>query len=1030
MNHSFKIYNASAGSGKTHTLTKEYLKIILKNQKSYQKILAITFTNKAVAEMKTRILTSLFEFSKEEIHDKYQALFTSLLEELEIDKKELQKKAKNTLKDILHNYAFFDISTIDKFTHRLIRTFAKDLKIPQNFDVILDTNLLIEEAVSKLINKAGSDEKLTKVLIDFALDKADGNKSWDVSYDLIKTSALLFKENNLDPLNKLKDKNIASFVNVQLSLKEKIKTLEEDISENANTILKLIRDNSLSFSDFNRGSFPKLIDKIAQGIIKIDSSLKWIQNFNTNPLYAKSCDEDIKSILNGLHIEFSNLFNQIQEKANQLKMLRNIFKNIVPLTVLNALRQEIKTIEATKNQLHISNFNTLISEQIKDQPAPFIYERLGEKYNHFFIDEFQDTSELQWRNLIPLIDNALASTNGSLFLVGDAKQAIYRWRGGKAEQFLNLISLYENPFVVPPKVESLPVNYRSHKEIVEFNNAFFTSTLNVFQNTAYRNLFEEGNQQKVKIDNDGLVQLHFLETNDQKTLNEQYCDEVLNTINEIMHQNYEYSDICILVRRNADGVLLADFLSQNDIPIISSESLLLNNHPKVRFLINLLHLIETPNDDELAYNILSFLATDNTKRHEFISNHLKSCLSYLDSEFNFDLTKLKTKSVYDLIEDAIKQFDFVPFSDAHINYFMDVIIEVEENEGESITTFLDYWEKKKDKLSVSSPNGINAVQIMTVHKSKGLEFNLVIYPFANSRIHQEIEPKLWLPVDANEFNGFEQMLISKNSEVVSYSEKAEEIFNAEHHKLELDFFNVLYVALTRAVKGLYVITKKDLTKSGAYKMNVTSGLFIDFLKQKELWQDHQNQYTFGKIPVKISNEVIEEPQVVQYQYSYKNRPNLNILTRSGFSWSTDSDKALSKGNLMHYIMSHIKTAADIDSAIFLGTNTDNYTQEEYDYIHSITHKIVQHPSLNQYFQSDFDILNEKDIMTDKGAILRPDRVVIKNNSATIIDYKTGKKNSKFTEQLYSYADALEMMGYAIENKIIVYINEDIQLEFI
>ncbi len=1030
MNHSFKIYNASAGSGKTHTLTKEYLKIILKNQKAYKKILAITFTNKAVAEMKTRILSSLFEFSKDEINNKYQALFNSLLDELNIDKKELQKKAKNTLKDILHNYAFFDISTIDKFTHRLIRTFAKDLKIPQNFDVILDTNLLIDEAVSKLVNKAGSDEKLTKVLIDFALDKADGNKSWDVSYDLTKISALLFKETNLEPLAKLQKKDLSSFLNIQASLKEKIKLLEKDICANAKAILQLIHDNNLDFTDFKGGYFPKLIDKIAQGTIKFDSSVQWIQNFDTNSLYKKSCDEDIKNILDGLHAKFSDLLTKILIKVNTFKMLRNILKNVVPLTVLNAIRQEIKTIEATKNQLHISNFNTLISEEIKDQPAPFIYERLGDKYNHFFIDEFQDTSELQWNNLLPLIDNALSSSQSSLFLVGDAKQAIYRWRGGKAEQFLNLINLYENPFVVSPKVESLPVNYRSHKEIVEFNNAFFTSTLNVFQNTVYRNLFEEGNKQEVKIENDGLVQLNFLEPNDHHTLEEQYCDAVIKNINDIVLQNYEYSDICILVRRNSEGVLLADCLSQNDIPIISSESLLLNNNPKVRFLVNLLKLIETPNDLELTFEILAFLSLNNEKRHEFISKHLNSCVAFLDSEFNFNLIKLKTKSVFDLVEDAIKQFDFVPFSDAHINYFMDVIVEVEENEGESITTFLDYWEKKKDKLSVTSPNGINAVQIMSVHKSKGLEFNFVIYPFANSQIHQEIEPKLWLPVDPNEFNGFEQMLISKSNEVIAYSEKAEEIFNDEHHKLELDFFNVLYVALTRAVKGLYIITKKDITKQGQHKMNVTSGLFINYLKEKGLWQDPQNQYAFGKIPIKISNEVVEEPQIVQYHYSYKNRPNFNIITKSGLSWSTHRDKALSKGNLIHYIMSHIITEKDIDNAIDLGAKTDSFKKEELDYIKSIILKIVQHPSLEHYFRADYKILNEKDIITEKGKVLRPDRLAIKNNKATIIDYKTGKKNSKFTEQLYSYSDALEKMGYEIESKIIVYINEDIQLEFI
>lgn len=1019
MDTSFKIYNASAGSGKTYTLTKEYLKIILSSSRAYQKILAITFTNKAVNEMKERILGSLFDFSR---HGS-SPMLSDLSKELGLPKESLRKKAAFTLKEILHNYAFFDIVTIDKFTHRLIRTFAKDLKLPQNFEVVLDTDLLLDEAISKLIDKAGRDSKLTSVLINFAIQKIDDDKSWDIGIDLNKIGKLIFNETHTPHLRKLRDKDLDVFLGLQNHVQEMITDCESLIKAKARQATELIQESGLHPTDFPRETLPNHFKKVGNGI------------FNPTQLYANKLEEALREgkILKAnipmsdetLGPRLLQSYLEIKNHIYRRALLKNIYGNMVPLTVLNAIHKEIKTIERDRDQLSISEFNSIIAQEIKEQPAPFIYERLGEKYRHYFIDEFQDTSEMQWKNLIPLIDNALSTELGSLFLVGDAKQAIYRWRGGKAEQFLNLVSLRSNPFVIEPQLEVLPQNFRSHEEIVTFNNDFFTATSPLLNNGVYRNLFEEGNRQLHNSKKRGFVQLDFMAPNDELPLEMRYCEAVLNTIETVRQSNYPYSDICILVRGNKEGALLADYLTQHQIPIISSESLLLRNNTKIRFLIHLLKFQDQPEDLDLAYEILSFLSRNKADRHSFIAQHLHDVTAFLKDSFQYDRDRLQTLSVYDTLERAIKQFDLAPHSDGYINHFMDVVIEVEASEGIGTPAFLSYWEKKKDRLSIAAPDMVNAVRIMTVHKAKGLEFEIVIFPFADSNIYKEIEPKLWLPVEADNFNGFEEVLISKKQEVIHYSPTAEQHYMDEHHKLELDAFNVLYVALTRAVKALFIITKKDLTKTGAHKPSYYSGLFIHFLKDKELWSDDRNRYTFGALDRKGPARESGPSPWVPYPYSFKDRPSFKILSQAGMLWDTEREGALIKGNLVHFILGLVVTRKDVPKALELMLNSGELALDEIELLKKNIFAILDHPKLAPYYEEGLEIKNEKDIIREDGRILRPDRIVIQGSKATIIDYKTGKPDHRYREQLYAYADALEAMGYTIENKIIVYSNETV-----
>ncbi|MCM4166644.1 RecBCD enzyme subunit RecB [Arenibacter antarcticus] len=1034
----YKIYNASAGSGKTYTLAKEYLKIILSTDfnKSYRNILAITFTNKAVNEMKQRILGSLFDFGKKNETIEPPAMLLDISKELGVAIPTLQNRSRQALKEILHNYAFFDVSTIDKFTHRLIRAFAKDLKLPQNFEVVLDTDLLLDEAIAKLINKAGSNRELTKVLVDFALEKIDDDKSWDIAIDLHKVGKLLFNENHTPHLIKLEGKKIDDFLRLRSTLIQNTKALEQVITEDANSILSILDENGLEFNNFKSSYFPKFIQKIASGDLKMDFNAGWKQNFSTDPLYTKTCLQGIKDILDGLHSQFNTYFQQIKENHSAMSLMRNAYNNLVPLTVLNAIQQELKDLELERDLLPISSFNSLISNEIKDQPAPFIYERIGEKYRHYFIDEFQDTSQMQWNNLTPLIGNALESEDdlgkiGSLMLVGDAKQAIYRWRGGKAEQFLNLINLNENPFVFSPSTTNLPANYRSHVEVIKFNNDFFTITSPFLENSTYNNLFLEGNQQTYNNKKGGMVQLSFIEGDDDLDEGEVYCKGVLNTLEQILEKKYSLRDICILTRKKKQGILLADFLMQRNIPIISSETLLLNSNPKVRFLIDLLRFSLQPMDLEICFGIIAFLFKGEKNLHSHINNHLTDVAKLLWDNYGFNIETLKQSSVYDGFEQAIKKFDLAEASDAYITYLLDVVQEVEQNDGANSQVFLTHWEKKKKSLSITAPENVDAVQIMTIHKSKGLEFPIVIFPFANSYIYEEIDPKLWMPVPEESFNGFPELLINKNQEVLTYGGTAETIYNQEQHKLELDAFNLLYVALTRAEKGLYIITKKDLTQKGEHKTKYYSGLFIHYLKEKGLWEESKLLYQFGDLEMAGNNLKLTDPQEnIPYLYSCKDRPEFRILTTSGALWDTDRESAINKGNLVHLVMGLIKTKEDIGNAIRGAIKNGDLPEGDRIEIVKKVSAIVEHPDLIKYYSGDQTVMNEQDILTKSGKILRPDRIVLNNIRATIIDYKTGKKNTAYHQQLYAYADALEAMGYEIEKKIIVYINEDIILDFI
>ncbi|MBP6557401.1 MAG: UvrD-helicase domain-containing protein, partial [Flavobacterium sp.] len=508
----FSIYDASAGSGKTYTLVKEYLKIILLSKKpdAYRNILAITFTNKAVHEMKSRVVESLSEFAKENPSDKALQLMQDIQTETGLSLATITEKAKSIIKNLIHNYASFDISTIDKFTHKVIRAFAHDLNLPITFEVSLDTENLLTEAVDAIIAEAGNDEILTNLLVDFTMEKTDDDKSWDISREIMETGKLILNENNREEITHFQNKTITEFIEIKNKLTELCAELEAETIELASEALLLIKNNGIDIKSFSRETFPNHLKSIVDK--NFNPKNKTYHQFEDIAVNKSAVD---RSIIESIIPNLLEILASIYKKFEKKNFYEAFLKNITPLSLLNTVSNELGKIQKEQNILSIAEFNKLINEQIQNQPAPFIYERLGEKYRNFFIDEFQDTSEMQWQNLIPLIDNALSSEDlngeqGSLMIVGDPKQSIYRWRGGKAEQFIELVK-GKNPFVNPDwKPFSLGTNYRSYSEIIDFNNQLFGFLSNEFAHEDYKDLYQNHSHQKFNTKTGGYVNISFV----------------------------------------------------------------------------------------------------------------------------------------------------------------------------------------------------------------------------------------------------------------------------------------------------------------------------------------------------------------------------------------------------------------------------------------------------------------------------------------------------------------------------------------
>jgi len=1037
-------YSASAGSGKTYTLARDYLTLLFQSQfhNHYRKILAVTFTNKAVAEMKERVLEHLYNFSQQPVHKNSINIFNHIIKVTGLKENEMRSKAHKIHNKLLHDYSAFDIVTIDAFNHRILRTFAKDIDLPPGFEVELDIESLINKAIKNLLARAGNNKELTKRLVDFSLSKIDDNKSWDVAYDLMQISELIKNENHYYYLKSLEDKTAIDFDRLKQNLKLKNKNLKTQLIQLAQDLVTKSTQTHLNPSDYKGGSrsiFNTVI-KVSNENFSVKPNSASIRDLIDGDLYKKSQKQSIIDSIETLRADLADFGSIYRDTYGHITFHENILKSIVPLSLLNELLYEINLIKKEEQIVPIYEFNGILRKQIKDQPAPFIYERLGEKYRHYFIDEFQDTSRMQWENMIPLISNAVQSIDdygdsGTLMLVGDAKQSIYRWRGSDADQFLNLLDK-KNLFTLGKSNKTLEFNWRSYNEVVEFNNSFFKFYGTFLKNEAYNQLYQKYLHQETTTKTGGYIQIDFLEKNedyieDNHDLKTPFPLHVYGLVQKIINQGFELGDICILVRTHKQGHELAQFLVEKNITIVSGDSLLVNTSSRVRLLVEFMKMILQPNQQALKLGFLMEHAHyhDLDNINSFIIEHISLPISEMLGKLfkDDDMKSAFAKApLFKATEQTAQTLGLFKKQDLKLQSFLEFVFDFSNGHDVSLSRFLEHWEKKKEKLSVPATPDSQAVQIMTIHKSKGLEFPVVIVPYCDTKIDAAMNPTDWVSVNPISYEGFKNLYMSLSSDAQFYPQNASQIYSRHIHKTEMDHINNLYVAFTRAIEQLYICglntpeSKSQQSGQTSLKHNQILKRYLENSNWENIEENNVLSYQYGEsVKCSTKKDYITSKEIGNYHSSVSTSRS-DFSTRRGMLWASGAQEAITKGNILHDYMSQIESVDDFP-IVKLKIKKDDYLNDSFK--KELIHKLKQLMSASyfeKYFLPHLTILNERGILTPEGKKFIPDRLIIDNNQVTIIDYKTGAKLEKHRDQLDYYAALLQQMDYIVKEKVLIY----------
>ncbi len=1050
----FTIYKSSAGSGKTFTLVKEYLALALNDSaespQAYKHILAVTFTNKAAAEMKERIVKALKELAEEDysiVSSGTQNLLIELKKHVKLnqtkklDDADIRKRAQHVLTAILHNYSDFAIGTIDAFVHKVVRTFAFDLKIPMSFEIEMDDDKLLTQAIDLLIAQIGNNEQLTKALVEFTESKTDDEKSWHIENDLKVFAKNLLDEEGAVYIEKLKQLSIDDFFEIKNRLSAEIKQFETNVNLYGNEGLALIKNKDIEHVMFAGGAngigkyFTYLSQSRFDKLVPSDTIQKNIASDKWYSAKASVSDKSaIDSIKTSLQEKYENALSYIQTNISEYRLFSLINKNIYSLAVLNEIEKLLIEYKKQNNILHISEFNKMIAKIVLNEPIPFIYERLGERYNNYLIDEFQDTSVLQFQNLLPLIDNSLASGHFTM-LVGDGKQAIYRWRGGEVEQFASLPNVFkhkDNPLVLEREEalirnhnpEKLDKNYRSKREVIEFNNSIF-KVLSGKLNEKYQVIYQ-GMEQGFNPENTGgFVQVEFI-AGVKEDFRDQNKLRTLELIEQLQADNYSLKDITILVRKNTDGSDIANFLTEHGIEVISSDSLLLSNSAEINFLHSLLKYLSNTSDTIIQTEILEYLIASKFITSISLDHTLQSRTGISailkNSKVDFNVTRLSKMALYELCEELIRIFHLNKSPNAYLQFFLDEVLNYSIKKNNNLNDFIEYWGDKKTKASLIIPQGMDAVNIMTIHRSKGLEFPVVILPFSNTEIKNG-KRNLWIDLNSDKLEKLPSAIVpvNKNLQDTQFAD----LFEEEKNKSLLDNLNVLYVGFTRAEERMYVLS--GIPSKNPSNFSTVTDMLAYYYQSIGSWETEKNTYSFGVTEKHITHK--KQQQLSNYELlafnSSRWRDTIKMRAAAPSIWNTNmAEVKKDYGNLVHTAMAKVKVLADVEPSLAAMCAEGLITLLEMETLSVSLSRILKLPHLEPYFKPGLVIKNEAEIVSLSGEFFRPDRVVIQGKMAVIIDYKTGEERKQHKVQIIGYSELLTQMGYVVTEKLLVYIEDE------
>ena len=1052
------IYSASAGSGKTYKLTAIYLSKLFRSRYNYRKILAVTFTNKATAEMKSRILDHLYKFAIGEDSDYLEGLVktTGKTEEW------IRIEAKEILNSILHDFSRFSVSTIDSFFQRVLRSFAREIGLHSGFSIELDHTTILSAAVDDMISSATVDTQLKNWLITYAMSNIDEERSWNLKDGIIKLSQELFKEKfkilSIEERSKLEDKKfLLEYIDKIRSTTHSFEKKLQDFGKSAGEIYS---EFGLSEDHFYRKGqgIPGFIKSLVSGNLKPPNS--YVREIDKDPPRWSTgtiAPQLESAIASGLDIKLREAIHYFDQNIVIYQSARVVLLNIYALGILSDVLHNVHLITTNENSFLLSDAGELLNLITREDQSPFIYEKVGNRYENFMIDEFQDTSIIQWNNFNPLIENSMAEGHDNL-VVGDVKQSIYRWRNsdwsilGKV-----LLGSVDNERIFS---EPLTTNWRSRSNIIRFNNALFTivpeqvdkslseETLPV----SFKKLYAEAIQADPCKKDGGFVRLEFITDDNEKRWQEVVLERLPHIIESIQDKGYKASDIGIIVRNGKEGGKVLNTLidySNNGLKqtagynfnVVSNDSLLLSNSPVIDFIVSVISVVNDPKDFiNRAIMLRFFLMSTGNKEAEKVSLQSDKLIEgsriWFPDGYEEFLDSIRQMPLFEATESIINFFRLgeyswnVPF----LNTFQDYIVSFTGNKNADIQTFLDWWEQSGKKKSVVLPGNQDAIRILTIHKSKGLEFKVVILPFLSWNLDHlpSKQPVLWVKPGIAPFNelGIVPVKYGKDLDSTIFAE----YYKEEKYSVYLDNINLLYVAFTRAKDVLYGFSvdnpRSENTIGGVLKNALTlipeDNGGTEFILRSH-YSEENRVFEYGEIPLNKS-EIKGKENLISSKYSVSQTMESLKLKLHGENYFSSESQAIRKrinyGKLMHEIFEGINTPADISVAVRKLVLEGKLAEEESAGIEKRVNEMISKPQVLDWFMPDNQVLKEAGILLPTGVTRRPDRVILKNKKTTIIDFKFGEENSHYSEQVNQYRNLLLDMGYQNIEAFIWYVDKD------
>lgn len=1064
--YALTIYKASAGSGKTFTLSVEYIKLLIKDPQSYRSTLAVTFTNKATEEMKLRILSQLYGIWK--LLPDSKSYIDKIKEDLDVTEEYMSERAGIALHNIVHNYSYFRIETIDSFFQSVLRNLARELDLTANLRIELNDYQIERNAVDELINSLDENSELLTWIMEYIRENMDDDKDWNVIGNIKRFGENIFREYYKTNSKKLNERLLEEgfFKQYTTKLRQMRNEAEVEMQNEAAQFFDALNQNGIEIDDLNNGKngpagyFIKIkkgiynntiVNKRLQKVLDEGSESSWVKQKS-----SKETQDIVRELANSTLTPLVHHAEDVRQKnwyiyGSAVLTLRHLNQ----LRLLNSIENKVRMMNVEQNRFLLSDTHTLLHSLIRDTDSPFIFEKIGNYLENIMIDEFQDTSTVQWQNFKVLLEECMShgEQQGNL-IVGDVKQSIYRWRSGDWRMLNNIER--EFPYLNSMlNVCSLDTNYRSSRRVITFNNAFFkraseleyadqkSSTPDTSSPEQLKKAYSDVAQKVPSFrDNHGYVSINLLPNEDYR---QQALQKTAEAVSLLLDSGANYSDIAILVRSNDIIQLIAEFFANElpDVKIVSDEAFRLDSSVSVNIIVNAMLWLTHPDNILAKAYIAKAYQTYVLEKSEQETNKLLATAEGIDSALPCALidkrNDLLTMPIFELAEQIYTLFNIgnIKGEDAYLYAFYDALTDFIANNTADIDSFVEEWNDSIAAKTIQA-SAIDGIRIITIHQSKGLEFEHVVIPFCDWTLEKgntiwctpQVEPYNELPLIPVDFSASQM-----KGTIYEFD------YNEEHLQNCVDNLNLLYVAFTRAASSLFVIAQRGTPSSRSY---IVEQAITDIkLEGSSLDGDPSDKkaellFSYGELEIvetnaKKKSDNIFTPEVenmnvdmatfsnkVEFKQSNKSR---DFVADDDENTDDDDRKQLSyikTGKILHYLFSTINTTDDIDTSL-AQLDMDGLIEESDTNIkrlHDMLHKRFSNRQVADWFSSRWTLFNECTILdydaaTDTVREHRPDRVMKdeKTGEVVIVDFKFGSPRPEYVEQVNRYKALTQNMGY-------------------